>query len=158
MLPRASRSSLIAVVDDDISVRESVESLLKSVGFHVNTYSSAEEFLGSPRLNAADCLILDVRLDGMSGPDLGRLTVNTRLKPGQRLSGEFRKFRALYRRTVILRRHDEGSASRCSPELRILRKLRMTLPSYRTRDLRDAVLSNNGQGSLSRQQRRGADL
>jgi FixJ family two-component response regulator len=72
MLPRASRSSLIAVVDDDISVRESVESLLKSVGFHVNTYSSAEEFLGSPRLNAADCLILDVRLDGMSGPDLQR--------------------------------------------------------------------------------------
>jgi FixJ family two-component response regulator len=72
MLPRASRSSLIAVVDDDISVRESVESLLKSVGFHVNTYSSAEEFLGSPRINAADCLILDVRLDGMSGPDLQR--------------------------------------------------------------------------------------
>ena len=72
MLPRASRSSLIAVVDDDISVRESVESLLKSVGFHVNTYSSAEEFLGSPRLNTADCLILDVRLDGMSGPDLQR--------------------------------------------------------------------------------------
>ena len=63
---------MIAVVDDDISVRESVESLLKSVGFLVNTYCSAEEFLGSPRLNAADCLILDVRLDGMSGPDLQR--------------------------------------------------------------------------------------
>jgi FixJ family two-component response regulator len=72
MLPRTSRSSLIAVVDDDISVRESVESLLKSVGFQVNTYSSAEEFLGSPKLNAADCLVLDVRLDGMSGPDLQR--------------------------------------------------------------------------------------
>ena len=72
MILRASRSSLIAVVDDDVSVRESVESLLKSVGFHVNTYSSAEEFLDSPRLSAADCLILDVRLDGMSGPDLQR--------------------------------------------------------------------------------------
>jgi FixJ family two-component response regulator len=72
MIPRASRSSLIAVVDDDISVRESVESLLKSVGFLVNTYSSAEEFMGSPRLGGADCLILDVRLDGMSGPDLQR--------------------------------------------------------------------------------------
>src|SRR5258707_5361064 len=72
MLPRTSRSSMIAVVDDDISVRESVESLLKSVGFQVNTYSSAEEFLGSPKLSAADCLILDVRLDGMSGPDLQR--------------------------------------------------------------------------------------
>jgi FixJ family two-component response regulator len=72
MLPRASRTSLIAVVDDDISVRESVESLLKSVGFHVATYSSAEEFMGSPRLGSADCLVLDVRLDGMSGPDLQR--------------------------------------------------------------------------------------
>jgi len=72
MLSRSSRSSLIAVIDDDISVRESVESLLKSVGFQVNTYSSAEEFIGSPRLDAADCLILDVRLDGMSGPDLQR--------------------------------------------------------------------------------------
>jgi FixJ family two-component response regulator len=72
MIPRASRSSLIAVVDDDISVRESVESLLKSVGFLVNTYSSAEEVMDSPRLEVADCLILDVRLDGMSGPDLQR--------------------------------------------------------------------------------------
>ena len=72
MFLRATRSSLIAVVDDDISVRESVESLLKSVGFQVNTYSSAEEFMGSPRLEAADCLVLDVRLDGMSGPDLQR--------------------------------------------------------------------------------------
>ncbi|MBV8212025.1 MAG: response regulator [Verrucomicrobia bacterium] len=72
MLPRASRTSLIAVVDDDISVRESVESLLKSVGFRVITYSSAEEFMDSPRLDSADCLILDVRLDGMSGPDLQR--------------------------------------------------------------------------------------
>ena len=72
MLSRADRSSLIAVVDDDISVRESLESLLKSVGFRVTTYSSAEDFMGSPRLDAADCLILDVRLDGMSGPDLQR--------------------------------------------------------------------------------------
>jgi len=72
MLSRSTRPSLIAVIDDDISVRESVESLLKSVGFQVNTYSSAEEFIDSPRLEAADCLILDVRLDGMSGPDLQR--------------------------------------------------------------------------------------
>jgi len=72
MSPAASQSSLIAVVDDDISVRESVESLLKSVGFRVNTYCSAEEFMSSPRLDSAECLILDVRLDGMSGPDLQR--------------------------------------------------------------------------------------
>jgi FixJ family two-component response regulator len=72
MFPQANRSSLIAVVDDDVSVRESVESLLKSVGFRVNTYSSAEEFLDSSEIDGAHCLILDVRLDGMSGPDLQR--------------------------------------------------------------------------------------
>jgi FixJ family two-component response regulator len=72
MIQRVSRPFLIAVVDDDLSVRESLESLLKSVGFQVHTYPSAEEFMGSPRLHAANCLILDVKLDGMSGPDLQR--------------------------------------------------------------------------------------
>ena len=72
MIQRVSRPFLIAVVDDDLSVRESLESLLKSVGFQVHTYSSAEEFIDSPRLTAANCLILDVKLDGMSGPDLQR--------------------------------------------------------------------------------------
>jgi FixJ family two-component response regulator len=72
MLPRTSRSSLVAIVDDDISVRESVKGLLRSVGYQVNAYASAEEFMGSPHLKAANCLILDVKLDGMSGPDLQR--------------------------------------------------------------------------------------
>jgi FixJ family two-component response regulator len=72
MIQRVSRSLLIAVVDDDLSVRESLESLLKSVGFLVDTYSSAEDFMSSPRITATSCLILDVRLDGMSGPELQR--------------------------------------------------------------------------------------
>jgi FixJ family two-component response regulator len=61
---------LIAVVDDDISVRESLESLISSAGLEVRMAASAEEFLSSPQPREADCLILDVRLPGMSGIEL----------------------------------------------------------------------------------------
>ena len=64
--------SLISVVDDDESVRESLESLLKSIGFQVKTFAAAEDFLNSEQLDETHCLILDVRLGGMSGPDLQR--------------------------------------------------------------------------------------
>lgn len=61
---------LISVIDDDISVRESLPGLLQSFGFDVESFASAEEFLDSPQLNNSDCLILDVKMDGMSGPAL----------------------------------------------------------------------------------------
>ena len=61
---------LVAVVDDDISVRESLESLIRSVGMEVRVFASAEEFLNSIHPRKADCLVLDVRLPGMSGFDL----------------------------------------------------------------------------------------
>jgi FixJ family two-component response regulator len=60
----------IAVVDDDESVRESLQGLLASLGYAVETYSSAEAFLGSAHPDHLDCLILDVRMPGMSGPEL----------------------------------------------------------------------------------------
>ena len=63
---------LISVVDDDESVRESLESLLKSVGFQVKAFEAAEDFLNSEQLDETHCLILDVRLGGMSGPELQR--------------------------------------------------------------------------------------
>ena len=63
---------LVAVVDDDISVRESLESLIRSVGLAVRLFASAEEFLNSDHPRKADCLILDVRLPGMSGIELHR--------------------------------------------------------------------------------------
>ena len=63
---------LIAVVDDDISVRESLDSLIRSVGLGVRAFASAEEFLDSAHPGKADCLILDVRLPGMSGIELHR--------------------------------------------------------------------------------------
>ena len=66
---------LVAVVDDDFSVRESLESLIRSVGLEVRLSGSAEEFLTSPPPRQPDCLILDVRLPGMSGPELHRYLV-----------------------------------------------------------------------------------
>ena len=63
---------LAAVVDDDISVRESLEGLIRSAGLDVRVFASAEEFLNSVHPRKADCLILDVRLPGMSGIELHR--------------------------------------------------------------------------------------
>ena len=63
---------LAAVVDDDISVRESLEGLIRSAGLEVKVFASAEEFLNSVHPRKADCLILDVRLPGMSGIELHR--------------------------------------------------------------------------------------
>jgi FixJ family two-component response regulator len=62
--------TLVAVVDDDISVRESLESLIRSAGMKVTVFASAEEFLNSVHPRRADCLVLDVRLPGMSGVEL----------------------------------------------------------------------------------------
>jgi FixJ family two-component response regulator len=64
--------SLISVVDDDESIRESLQGLLESVGFAVETFSSARAFLDSEWIASTDCLILDVRMPGMRGPDLQR--------------------------------------------------------------------------------------
>ena len=62
--------SLVAVVDDDESVRESLPYLLREFGFAAEAFSSAEEFLASEFLGQARCLILDVAMPGMSGPGL----------------------------------------------------------------------------------------
>lgn len=60
----------ISIVDDDEPLRDALESVLKTAGFHAGKFSSAEEFLASPDRQAASCLILDVRLPGMSGIEL----------------------------------------------------------------------------------------
>jgi FixJ family two-component response regulator len=60
----------IAIVDDDESVRESLPDLLGSFGFETRPFASAEDFLKSGEIDAADCLILDVAMPGMTGPEL----------------------------------------------------------------------------------------
>ena len=64
--------TLISVVDDDESVRESLPELLKVLGFPVRPFESAEAFLRSDAIPATSCLILDVAMPGMSGPQLQR--------------------------------------------------------------------------------------
>jgi FixJ family two-component response regulator len=63
---------IVFVVDDDPSVREALSSLIRSAGLSVKTFSSAQEFLTSQRPDAPACLVLDVRLPGLSGLDLQR--------------------------------------------------------------------------------------
>jgi FixJ family two-component response regulator len=61
---------VISVIDDDASVRTATDNLLRSLGYAVRTFVSAEEFLGSARLNDTSCVIADVQMPGMSGVDL----------------------------------------------------------------------------------------
>ncbi len=62
--------AIVLVVDDDVSVREALGSLIRSAGLRVETYASAQEFLARARADAPSCLVLDVRLPGLSGLDL----------------------------------------------------------------------------------------
>lgn len=66
------RPLLSVVVDDDESVRESLPDLLREFGFAARAFSSAEEFLSSGCLDETSCLILDIAMPGMSGPELQR--------------------------------------------------------------------------------------
>jgi FixJ family two-component response regulator len=63
---------IVFVVDDDPSIRDALTSLIRSVGLHVETFGSAQAFLRHPRPDASGCLVLDVRLPGLSGLDLQR--------------------------------------------------------------------------------------
>jgi len=67
-----TKNPLVSVVDDDESVRESLPDLLRAFGFTAQAFSSAEEFLASDMILETRCLILDIAMPGMSGPDLQR--------------------------------------------------------------------------------------
>jgi FixJ family two-component response regulator len=70
-------AAVVFVVDDSLAVREAVTSLLGSVGLRVQTFGSARDFLGHPRPDGPACLVLDVRLPGLSGLDLQRELADT---------------------------------------------------------------------------------
>ena len=65
-----AKRPLVSVVDDSESVRESLPDLLRELGYSVRAFSSAEEFLASDCVGETRCLILDIVMPGMSGPDL----------------------------------------------------------------------------------------
>ena len=67
-----TKIGIIAIVDDDEPLREALGSVLKAAGFLIGTFASAEEFLEFPRQQEIACLILDIRLPGMSGIELQR--------------------------------------------------------------------------------------
>jgi FixJ family two-component response regulator len=67
-----AESLLVSIVDDDESVREALPDLLKALGYSAQAFSSAEEFLASDYVGSTRCLILDLSMPGMSGPDLQR--------------------------------------------------------------------------------------
>jgi len=71
---------LVCVVDDDQSVRESLPDLLREFGFAVAVFSSAEEFLASDSTGQSQCLILDIAMPGMTGPDLQQELMLRRLE------------------------------------------------------------------------------
>lgn len=69
---RMTERALVSVVDDDESVRESLPDLLRQLGFAAQAFSSAESFLESDNVEQTSCLIVDIGMPGMSGPDLQR--------------------------------------------------------------------------------------
>jgi FixJ family two-component response regulator len=74
------RPLLVSVVDDDESVRESLPDLLREFGFTARTFSTAEEFLASEEVSQTMCLLLDIAMPGMCGPDLQRELKRLRIK------------------------------------------------------------------------------
>lgn len=68
--PVIASRSLVSVVDDDESVRESLPDLLRELGYDVRAFTSAEEFLESAEMSRTRCLILDIAMPGMTGPEL----------------------------------------------------------------------------------------
>ena len=71
--PKSNAIPVVFVVDDDISVRESLESLIRFVGWQPETFASAEEFLARPRVLTPSCLVLDVSLPELNGLELQKL-------------------------------------------------------------------------------------
>jgi len=72
--------AVIAIVDDDPSVREGLESLVRAAGWRAQTFASAQEFLAHPRAEAPSCLILDLQLPGLSGLDLQKRMAEAELE------------------------------------------------------------------------------
>jgi len=78
MAPPPPATPVVFVVDDDVSVRESLELLIRYAGWRAETFASAQEFLARPPVDGASCLVLDVSLPGLSGLDLQKHVASDR--------------------------------------------------------------------------------
>jgi FixJ family two-component response regulator len=78
--PISEAIPIVFIVDDDVSVRESLESLIRFAGWQPETFASAQEFLVRPRALAPSCLVLDVSLPGLNGLDLQKLIAGDRIE------------------------------------------------------------------------------
>jgi RNA polymerase sigma factor (sigma-70 family) len=74
------RDSIVFIVDDDAAVRDALQSLIRSVGLRVVVFGTAQEFLDCPRPDVPSCLVLDVRLPGISGLDLQRQLLEANIR------------------------------------------------------------------------------
>ena len=113
---------LITVVDDDESVRESLPDLLREFGFEAQTFSSAEEFLASKSVADTSCLVLDVAMPGMTGPDLQQvLTLRDQKVPIV--------FITAHRDAAVRLRLISQGAVECLQEIRRLKRLEQAVDS-----------------------------
>jgi FixJ family two-component response regulator len=69
------KAPIIAIIDDDESVRAAIKGLLRAIGYTVYTFASAEDYLCSPHVNDTSCLITDVQMPGMNGFELQRYLI-----------------------------------------------------------------------------------
>jgi FixJ family two-component response regulator len=100
------KPSLVSVVDDDESIREALPDLLRQFGFAAETFASAEAFLASEFVGETSCLLLDVAMPGMSGPDLQQELTRRRQEIPI-------VFITAYRDAAVLRRLLARGAVRC---------------------------------------------
>src|SRR5262245_18419369 len=133
------QAPLIAIVDDDASVRQSTDRLIRSFGYRTQVLGAGQDFLNSAAAGHAACLLLDVRMPGMDGLEVQRRLAGVRFAysdpvrhgPGQRRGGALRPFRGLSGVPPQARRpgepapghreRDPGARSRRSWQWRIVR-------------------------------------
>lgn len=123
--------SVVSIVDDDESIRESLPDLLRHFGFGSQTFASAEEFLVSDRADLTAILILDVALPGMTGPELRRELV--------------RQGRALP--TVFITAHETETEKLSTPERRDVRVLLKPFSDTSLLDALNEVSSHGGRNA-----------
>ena len=80
-----AKRSLVSIVDDDESVRESLPDLLRQFGFAAKAFSSAEAFLASNVVSETSCLVVDITMPGMSGPEAATGTETTAVRDSDRV-------------------------------------------------------------------------